>query len=100
MVDLLDYAVLVGGLRVLGLGRGPGHAGPGALRREPPAPRIRAPIAASLTAGAPFQEPPAGDDRDPSRFVGAKVPEFPPWFVCQNPRCRVLYKAADALDCC
>lgn len=97
MMDLVHQAVLVGGLDFWGWDRSAGTPVVQDTRlRDALAPRFEA-IGRSLSVEAAFREPPAGDDRNPSRFVGVQVAEFPTWFVCQNPRCRVLTRR-DALD--
>jgi hypothetical protein len=83
MVDLLQDAVLVGGLEFWGRKGRVGFDEPrlrGLLQKRFPLLRDR----------HPFVLPPAGDDRHPSRGVGVQVLEFPRWFVCQNPACRSL----------
>ncbi|MCA9525192.1 MAG: hypothetical protein KC549_02705, partial [Myxococcales bacterium] len=89
LVDLLDFAVIINGLDAWRFG----HAGFEKL----PEPRLRDRIAARLkgsdvrlSVDAAFRLPPAGDDADPSPFVGVTARLFPRWFVCQNPRCRTL----------
>ena len=88
MVDLLDQAVLIGGLDFWGYDS---HAEPPAITetrlREVIADRLRA-IGVELSEDQPFLKPPAGNERDPSKMVGIQVLEFPQWFVCQG--CRVL----------
>lgn len=90
MMDLVDQAVLIGGLDFWSYDK----------HKERPVihePRLRERIAAqfreaniALSEDAAFRTAPAGDDRDPSRYVGVRVLEFPQWFVCQNPKCRAL----------
>lgn len=92
MVDLLDSAVLVGGLDFWSYDR----------RKHDPVisePRLRdALLERFRAAGRPlhpdkcFREPPIGEDREPSRIAGVQVLEFPQWFVCQNPDCRALVR--------
>ena len=97
MMDLVKQAVLVGGLDFWGWEKSAG-------RPVIVEPRLRDALAArfeaagrSLSVEAAFCEPPGGDDRSPSRFVGIQVVEFPTWFVCQSPRCRALTRR-DALE--
>lgn len=89
MYDLLDHAVLIGGLdfwRLPNDGK-PVHE-----------PRLRDKVAdvlrelkhPSLSVDAPFRKPPDGDEQNPNEANGVQVYEFPRWFVCQNPRCRAL----------
>jgi hypothetical protein len=93
MVDLLNDAVLVGGLDF--------WTGPQVTIAEP---RLREAIVErfrmsnrDLSQDAPFRAPPVGNDREPSRAAGVGVLEFPHWFVCQNPGCRALQRK-DGLD--
>jgi hypothetical protein len=92
MVDLLHDAVIVGGLDFWNYDRG--YALP--VIDEP---RLREAIVAQfkqlgreLSQAEPFRAPPVGNDREPSRFAGVSVLEFPQWFVCQNPACRALQR--------
>ena len=45
-----------------------------------------------LSNDKPFLQPPIGNDREPSRFAGIQVLEFPQWYVCQNKTCRALQR--------
>jgi hypothetical protein len=97
LIDLVDQAVLVGGLDFWSYGRAMGVP----IIQEP---RLRDALAESFRiAGRPlsfenaFREPPAGDGRQPQRTVGIQVLEMPRWFVCQNPKCRALVRS-DGLD--
>lgn len=90
MVDLLDNAVLVGGLDFWSYDKR--KASP-----DIPEPRLREALidrfrAANreLSIDRPFRAAPTCSDREPSRFAGIQVLEFPQWFVCQNPECRTL----------
>jgi hypothetical protein len=94
LIDLVDQAVLVGGLDFWSYGSAKGVP----IIQEP---RLRDALAESFRiAGRPlsfehaFREPPAGDGRQPQRAVGIQVLEMPRWFVCQNPRCRALVRIA------
>ncbi|HXV60098.1 MAG TPA: DUF1998 domain-containing protein [Vicinamibacteria bacterium] len=96
LIDLVDQAVLVGGLDFWDYGQS-GYR----IIQEP---RLRDALAESFRAAGrelsfenAFREPPAGDGRQPSRAVGIQVLEMPRWFVCQNPRCRALVRS-DGLD--
>lgn len=98
--DLLDHAVLVGGLDFWDWGKGPGRPVEKFSIFEP---RLRDSLAARfqaqgrrLSETCAFMAPPAGDDRAPRKSVGIQVLEFPSWFVCQNQRCRALIRR-DAL---
>ncbi|RKH12632.1 DUF1998 domain-containing protein [Corallococcus sp. CA053C] len=92
MLDLLDDAVLVGGLDFWRL------KGRGDVVNEPRLLEIVEPLYLRnkwpLSKEAPFRKPPAGDEREPSENCGIQVYEFPRWFVCQNPRCRALVRAS------
>jgi hypothetical protein len=90
MIDLVDQAALVGGLDFWSYDR----------KKEDPVivePRLRDALAERFRAAGrelsvekAFREPPLGDDREPTRYAGVQVLEFPQWFVCQNPKCRAL----------
>jgi len=96
MVDLIDDAVVIGGLdfwqgdgmRVLAESRL--CASLNARRRAQGLPELR--------TDAPFREPPKGDDQQPRRGSGIRAVEFPAWFVCQNPACRALVQAWHGLE--
>lgn len=97
MMDLVKQAVLVGGLDFWGWDKAIGRPVIQEPRlRDALAPRFEA-AGRRLSVDAAFCEPPGGDDRSPSRFVGIQVLEFPTWFVCQSPTCRALTRR-DALD--
>lgn len=93
MVDLLDSAVLVGGLDFWSFDKAHGRT----VIREP---RLRDALAPSfkqwyrreLAVDDAFREPPVGDEREPSKYAGVQVLEFPQWFVCQNSSCRALVR--------
>lgn len=94
LVDLLEHAVLVGGLEFWNY---PG----GKTRPVIPEPRLRDKLMERLrelepplvlSAEEPFRLPPAGDDQQPAPWNGVQALEFPHWFVCQNPRCRALVR--------
>jgi hypothetical protein len=97
MVDLLNDAVLVGGLDFWNYEHG--YAVP-----HIDEPRLRDAIVnqfkqlnRELSHDHPFRAPPVGNDREPSKFAGITVLEFPQWYVCQNPSCRALQRK-DGLD--
>lgn len=88
MVDLLDHAVLIGGLDYWRYDR---HRDQGFVDE----PRLRDAIVKRLEAfgielsiNRAFRLPPAGDDDAPALYNGIQVIEFPAWFVCQ--KCRAL----------
>lgn len=90
MVDLVDQAVLVGGLDFWAYGTG----NKAETIQEP---RLRDAVAErfkqagrELSTDFAFREPPVGADRTSSPAIGIKVFEFPQWFVCQGPACRAL----------
>lgn len=92
MVDLLNDAVLVGGLDFWSYDRN--FAVPFIEER-----RLRDSIVErfrqlnrELSQDHPFRAPPVGNDREPSKFAGVLALEFPQWFVCQNPSCRSLLR--------
>jgi hypothetical protein len=88
MVDLIDNAVLVGGLDFWDYDRSKGVN----VLQEP---RLRDRIVQrglKLGVEDAFREPPMGDDSQPSRSIGVQVLEFPRWFVCQNQECRALVR--------
>lgn len=99
MVDLIDDAVLMGGLDLWSMGP------QGGTRITEP--RLRARVVHSLRAqgaeedrvelsvDAPFRAPPAGDGNSPDPGLGIKAFEFPRWFVCQS--CHALVRK-DQLD--
>lgn len=91
LYDLLDDAVLIGGLDFWRL------EGSDVLVSEP---RLQEAIERDfrqlgwrLSKDQPFRKPPAGDDRQPTEANGVQVLEFPRWFVCQNPKCRALVRS-------
>lgn len=90
LVDLVDDAVIIGGLEYWDFARGERVLEDNRLRdalarRLEPEWKTR-----KLAVDKAFKEPPAGDSRDPNIGMGIRVFEFPRWFVCQNPRCRAL----------
>lgn len=98
MVDLLNSAVLIGGLDFWHFDRRPGRPGATYI----PEPRLRDAIAErfsksgrSLSVEKPFCAPPQGDDREPGHFSGIMALEFPQWFVCQSPTCRTLIRKTE-----
>jgi hypothetical protein len=95
LVDLVDQAVLVGGLDFWHLPAG---------TRSLTEPRLRESLARRLAGGdvhlnpdRPFLEPPPGDDQEATYASGIEVLEFPRWFVCQNDHCRALVRS-DGLE--
>lgn len=92
MVDLLNDAVLVGGLDFWSYDRdfAPPHIDEPRLR-EAVVTQFRQ-LGRELSQDHPFRAPPVGNDREPSKFAGVTVLEFPQWYVCQNPACRALQR--------
>lgn len=93
LVDLLDHAVLVGGLEFWNYPKGkqlPYVAEP--RLREKLAERLqRLDPPVILSTEAPFREPPTGEqESSPGR--GVQVLEMPEWFVCQGEKCRALLR--------
>ncbi len=96
MVDLIEDAVVIGGLdfwqgdgmRVLAESRL--CASINARRRQQGLRELR--------TESPFREPPSCDDQQPSKASGIRAVEFPTWFVCQNPSCRALVQAWNGLE--
>lgn len=95
MIDLVDQAVIVGGLDFWNY-----SGAPAVLQEE----RLRESLAQRfkdagrrLSVDNPFRQPPVGDDKDPTRRSGIQVLELPRWFVCQNPACRALVRS-DGLE--
>lgn len=84
MVDLLDHAVLIGGLdywRYDPKSPRPAIAEP--RLREAVYPRIKA-LGQNLAQGAAFLAGPAGGEESAGPWNGIQVAEFPAWFVCQG----------------
>ncbi len=97
MVDLLDRAVVIGGLEHWGWGK------EDIVALDDP--RLRRSLVSRLKALDPeyelaresyFRLPPEGDMRDPYPNVGIRVLEFPRWFVCQG--CRRLARVTEQFE--
>jgi hypothetical protein len=91
LLDLVEHAVIVGGLDFWR----PAEGGPDIHE-----PRLRQAVARVMEAqerhlslDRPFRSPPAGKEEDPTNATGIQVYEFPQWFLCQNPDCRALTRA-------
>lgn len=99
MVDLVDQAVLIGGLDFWNFSKEHG-------RRTLEEPRLRDALAdqlrkngrGELAVEGAFIEPPECDDRGPTKAAGVQALEFPQWFVCQQSACRALVRARDGLE--
>lgn len=94
MVDLIENAVLVGGLDFWSYDSRRTMGGEVAIQDS----RLREAVlkqgrskGLELDPDRYFLEPPIGDDSQPSRASGVQVREFPSWFVCQG--CRALVRA-------
>ncbi|MCU0694019.1 MAG: DUF1998 domain-containing protein [Polyangiaceae bacterium] len=97
MVDLLDRAVLIGGLEHWGYGKEGYVALDDARLRRSLVPRLKAlDPDLDLARDGYFRMAPEGDQRDPYPNVGIRVLEFPRWFVCQS--CRRLARVTDAFE--
>ncbi len=97
MVDLLDSAVLISGLDFWNYPAGVTVLEDTRLR-DALAKRFREAGLGELAVEGAFREPPACDDKSPSRATGVQALEFPQWFVCQRENCRALTRARDALE--
>jgi len=94
MIDLVDHAVLIGGLDHWRYDKDRGVPVLGEPRlRDAVAERMRQ-LGRDLAVDDAFREPPPGDDKAPSRATGIAALEFPQWFVCQNPTCRALMRSS------
>ncbi len=98
MVDLVDRAVVIGGLE---------HWQWDNASTEPPLDdeRLRRSLVPRLKALSPdldlatsnyFRKPPECDGKDPSPSVGVRALEFPRWLVCQG--CRRLGRPGDVFE--
>lgn len=98
MVDLVDRAVVIGGLEHWGYGyEGPGEALDDARLRRSLIPRLKALHPdLDLAKSDYFRKAPAGDMDDRSPSVGVRALEFPRWFVCQG--CQRLARATEAFE--
>lgn len=98
MVDLIDHAVLIGGLDFWNYdGRRGGTQAISLPRlRDSLAERFKK-LERSLRESNAFLHPPLGKDNDASNYHGIQVLEFPRWFVCQRESCRGLVRA-DGLE--
>ena len=97
MVDLVDRAVVIGGLEHWSYGQQGYVALDDARLRRALIPRLKA-LDPNLDLAREhyFRMPPAGDGREPDPRVGVRALEFPRWFVCQ--RCRRLALAVDQFE--
>lgn len=97
MVDLVDRAVVIGGLEHWGYGKDGYVALDDARLRRSLIPRLKAlDPDLDLARDGYFRMPPAGEMRDPFVGIGVRALEFPRWFVCQG--CRRLARASDQFE--
>ncbi|MFI5297925.1 MAG: DrmB family protein [Polyangiales bacterium] len=97
MVDLIDRAVVIGGLEHWGYGKAGFVTLDDARLRRSLIPRLKAlDPDLDLAREGYFRMPPEGDTRDAFPSVGVKALEFPRWFVCQT--CRRLARAQGAFE--
>lgn len=89
-MDLLEQAVLVGGLDLWKYERGTSAAIREPRLRDALVERFRA--AGQELSHEAFRKPPVASDAHETPEVGVPVLEFPGWFVCQNPACRQLVR--------
>lgn len=97
MVDLVDRAVVIGGLDHWAWPSGKWIALDDPRLRRSLLPRLRAlDPDLELATSDYFRKPPEGDNRDASPLVGVRALEFPKWFVCQG--CQRLARAGDQFE--
>lgn len=97
MVDLVDRAVVVGGLEHWGYGKAGYVPLDDARLRRSLIPRLKTlDPDLDLARDGYFRMPPEGDGADPFPGVGVRALEFPRWFVCLG--CRRLARAADQFE--
>ncbi|TKC96505.1 DrmB family protein [Polyangium fumosum] len=97
MVDLVDRAVVIGGLEHWGYGREGYVALDDPRLRRSLIPRLRAlDPDLDLAKEGYFRMPPEGDARDPYPNVGIRALEFPRWFVCLH--CHRLARATEQFE--
>jgi hypothetical protein len=97
MVNLVNRAVVIGGLEHWGYGKAGYVALDDARLRRSLVPRLKAlDPDLDLAREGYCRMPPEGDARDPYPSIGVRALEFPRWFVCQA--CHRLARAADAFE--
>jgi len=97
MVDLVDRAVVIGGLDHWAFPHGKWVSLDDARLRRSLLPRLKAlDPDLELAKSDYFRKPPECDARDPSPFAGIRALEFPKWFVCQG--CHRLARANDQFE--
>jgi hypothetical protein len=97
MVDLVERAVVVGGLEHWSWGKAGYVPLDDARLRRSLIPRLKAlDPDLDLAREGYFRMPPESDQRDPHPSVGIRALEFPRWLVCQS--CRRLARAAEHFE--
>jgi hypothetical protein len=98
MVDLVDRAIVVGGLEHWASSRAKGFESLDDARlRAALVPRLKAlHPELDLAKQDYFRKPPEGDGSDPSPSIGVRALEFPKWLVCQG--CKRLARAAESFE--
>jgi hypothetical protein len=97
MVDLVDRAVVIGGLDHWSWADSKWITLDDPRLRRSLLPRLRALHPdLDLAQADYFRKAPEGDTRDPSPVVGVRALEFPKWFVCQG--CKRLARAGDQFE--
>lgn len=97
MVDLVNRAVIIGGLEHWGYGREGYVPLDDARLRRSLIPRLKAlDPDLDLAKEGYFRMPPSGDNDSPHPLVGVRALEFPKWFVCQL--CHRLARASDGFE--
>jgi hypothetical protein len=97
MVDLVDRAVVIGGLEHWQWPEGKFASLDDARLRRSLLPRLKA-LSPDLDLAQSdyFRKAPECDAQDPSPIVGVRALEFPRWFVCQH--CRRLGRPNDVFE--
>ncbi len=95
MVDLLDHAVLIGGLDYWKYdAKLPQPKIDEDRLRDAVLPRVKS-LGLNLGVGDSFRTGPKGNDDSMGPWNGIKVAEFPLWFVCQGCNALCFYKALE-----
>ena len=89
LVDLVDDAIIVGGLDAWRYGS-PGEGYFSEPRLQVNAQRLLHAAGDWSHPGVRLRRPPDCDDDEPSPSRGIGAAQFPSWFLCQNGRCRSL----------
>lgn len=97
MVDLVDRAVVIGGLEHWGASAAGWQSLDDERLRRALLPRLRALHPdLDLARESYFRMPPESDSRDAKLSVGIRALEFPRWFVCHG--CKRLARASDHFE--